>query len=487
MSHYSVSSTSRQGNNEDELNQKQTSGNDAISQELTKLLDFGVILCDALDIRIVQPVDLAESAALSDIFFDIFMYLSKISSAIENNDEEMQSSITQQYSEKSVTFGDQDVSIIDFVKNLKDEQHVPVFDYTIATPLMNTLCLFELVFKETALGYDVIVVRESSGRTIRLPIDSFSLNSFHWGSLAGLTFPPARKAGSLRTLGPLTLAISLVMEKQNQDLVREAFCDSISYLDDSKKLTNWFATATKAELGDTLSMLGKVLVLSSFVKQTHQVAAKLFTFPILAFLMAYKQDASVAKTFDFSGPGAYHLYGTIARYSYSVTTKETNQNKIKQSIFHGIFGTSLEDLGILSDITDEKFWFNRIELDDTYKNGESTVVQGLPLITKFSPLVNSLTPIRLAATSKLRSGSCEETSSTLEEIEHFLSEKCIKPMLAEFNKMVEVSTTISSGDSSFYEAIVWNKDTQQYEYDKELDFVGEETNDFFYNPRAGGS
>lgn len=262
MSQFHHPTSSKQNNVKDEFyeNMKEQ---EQISQELTKLFSFGVTLCEALGLKAAQPIDLAKSAALSDIFFHDFMYLSKISTAIANNDAAEQSSITQQYSHKSVRFNDLKISLLGFVKILVNQQHVPEFDYSIATPLMNILCLFELKFKETALGNDIIDVRRKSGVIVRWDIDLLDLTSLHWTLLVGSTFPPERRDGLLRTLGPLTLAITLIMEKENQNLVKDAFCKAINYLGDSKKLANWFAKVTDAELGNTLAMLGKIILLNS--------------------------------------------------------------------------------------------------------------------------------------------------------------------------------------------------------------------------------
>lgn len=373
--------------------------------------------------------------------------------------------------------------MIGFVKILVNQQHVPEFDYSIATPLMNILCLFELKFKETALGNDIIDVRRKSGGIVRWDIDLLDLTSLHWTLLVGSTFPPERRDGLLRTLGPLTLAITLIMEKENQNLVKDAFCEAINYLGDSKKLANWFAKVTDAELGNTLAMLGKIILLNSYVNQ-NDIKANFLTFPLLAFLVAYKQDRSVVNSFDFSGPGAHHCYATIAKYTYSMKTKETDQNKIKQSIFHGIFGSAYANLGILAEVTDNKFWFNRIELNDTYTNGELRTIQGLPLITKYSSLVHPCSQIQLTAASKLHSPrECENVSLTMHEVKHCLN-KNFETLMATMIKMMNESSTFKLCSSKSYGAIVWNDKKQKYEYSVELDSIAEGTNELFYNPRT---
>lgn len=85
MSQFHGPTTSKQNNVKEEFYEN-LKEQEQISQELTKLFSFGVTLSEALGIQVTQPIDLPKSAALSDIFFHVFMYLNKISTAIANND-----------------------------------------------------------------------------------------------------------------------------------------------------------------------------------------------------------------------------------------------------------------------------------------------------------------------------------------------------------------------------------------------------------------
>ncbi|KAK9681064.1 hypothetical protein QE152_g38595 [Popillia japonica] len=72
-----------------------------------------------------------------------------------------------------------------------------------------------------------------------------------------------------------------------------------------------------------------------------------------------KGDAFL-KRFNVSKHGGYELYKRACKRKWTMAGKIEN-TQAAQIVFHSIFGTVCEDLGVLSQITNTKKWYTREE------------------------------------------------------------------------------------------------------------------------------
>ena len=64
---------------------------------------------------------------------------------------------------------------------------------------------------------------------------------------------------------------------------------------------------------------------------------------------------------DFSGAGAFRAYKNFCDKKYTVP-KTTSTTHLQQIVFHAMFGTHVEDFGILKFMTAQGTWHKRHEI-----------------------------------------------------------------------------------------------------------------------------
>lgn len=75
-------------------------------------------------------------------------------------------------------------------------------------------------------------------------------------------------------------------------------------------------------------------------------------FPLLAYAILYGAYKNYVVSADFSGKGALALYDLMAsNYNFKINTASKNASFASQLVFHGMLGTYLENLNLLSNIT----------------------------------------------------------------------------------------------------------------------------------------
>lgn len=83
----------------------------------------------------------------------------------------------------------------------------------LATPLVDMLTSFKLMWNKTRLKNKI----RDSKINRELKIASLGLDNADVAHLTGITFKPERRSRLIRTLGPLTLMISLAAENRYTD------------------------------------------------------------------------------------------------------------------------------------------------------------------------------------------------------------------------------------------------------------------------------
>lgn len=102
--------------------------------------------------------------------------------------------------------------------------------------------------------------------------------------------------------------------------------------------------------------LADVLLVTS-----HRSARRIY-FPIFVLVNI---DAESVKDLNFTGTKGVTVYQTMA--GTEIEMRCNDQELASQAIFHAVFGTNVEDLGILSAITDKKVWRQRKDFSEFFK------------------------------------------------------------------------------------------------------------------------
>ncbi|KAL1474515.1 hypothetical protein MTO96_037916 [Rhipicephalus appendiculatus] len=89
-------------------------------------------------------------------------------------------------------------------------------------------------------------------------------------------------------------------------------------------------------------------------------------------------DETKGKALDFSGKGAFFFSRTMQDSDYQLCANINNSSITQQVIFHAMFGTYVEDLGVLSFMTQHFSWLKRsaMNLASMQRSGK-TVETGL--------------------------------------------------------------------------------------------------------------
>lgn len=212
-------------------------------------------------------------------------------------------------------------------------------------------------------------------------INSFGLTNQHISLCMGITLPPERKTGLLRSLGPMAQAILLIREKTYKDKIRVAFENSIMMLPMYKELAQCFANAeAPSTVSGVMKELGDLLLLT-----TARNTGKVY-FPIM--MIRYIVKKSLLTNFNFAGTKALITYNNVTeKMQFNVRTGGT-ASQTAQAIFHAMFGTYMGEISSLRTITTEKDWQIRKTLDNVFI-GRSTKAQRL------------INPIRFIKISKM--------------------------------------------------------------------------------------
>nr|APG77893.1 nucleocapsid protein [Hubei orthomyxo-like virus 2] len=242
----------------------------------------------------------------------------------------------------------------------KDDKDI----YMTATPIMNMITAFKLSYDEARLSLSSFITKkggEGQPDTI-VKIDQYGLNRQHYAQLRGLTFPPERRTGLLRCMGVGTLSIALKNERSYPDKLKEALGETLKTVPHSAAYIECLSRQGVNELSTLISDMCYLINLVS--DRTHHKAL----IPILLWHYGRSNDCEEIQYFDFSGKGLFRWYENICNVVlFEISSAEKNADYSAQAIFHGMFGTYLSNLNLLSNITTCKKWVKRNEMGNTYK------------------------------------------------------------------------------------------------------------------------
>lgn len=192
-----------------------------------------------------------------------------------------------------------------------------------------------------------------------------------------------------QSLGPLTVLIQMLKipdptyRKKWEDAVKSQM-GLISCIDDIISLSKEVKKVT--DLAPIISLLGDILLIST----SRQIRRMFFPLAMMVATLypAGKFDEEMIKRFNVSSHGGYHVYDEACRYKWSINGK-MNDVHASQIVFHSIFGTYSEDMGVLSEITNVGKWCTREELGKSFQSmGDSSTTRtfSLPKFSIYSKL-----------------------------------------------------------------------------------------------------
>lgn len=91
--------------------------------------------------------------------------------------------------------------------------------------------------------------------------------------------------------------------------------------------------------------------------------------PILAFMSVWNriEVTEIKHKIDFYSAGAFFVYNIMTEFNYSLNGQKDQSDKIRQALFHGMWGTHCEDFGVLGKITMMDNWFQRHNMMSAYE------------------------------------------------------------------------------------------------------------------------
>lgn len=225
---------------------------------------------------------------------------------------------------------------------------------------------------------------KKKGRENTRSLADFGFNSEHIPLLEGATYPPERRTGLLRGLGPGTLAVIALHETEYADKPLAALKESIKMLGMADSIIQVLKNKPKEGVQDMLRALMDVLLLTT-ARTTHRMYL-----PIIVFyrFVVYLDTTKQNNLFGFSdAPALGSLQKFLKGFGFQMRS-QASADHLSQVVFHAMYGTVFDCLKLLGQITTKPLWVNREAIGDKLqRKGVNTIVQ--------------FTPIRLVVVSKM--------------------------------------------------------------------------------------
>lgn len=250
--------------------------------------------------------------------------------------------------------------------------------FLVATPIVEILTVFKGMFDEVRTGVTKFKVREDVARRAGTKRDKdgrpmppsktvdkthnigmYGLNNQHIPLLQGITLPPERRTGILRR--PLTQATLLVMENKYHSKLTNALKYSTQMLPMHSEIAQCFKEATSPGMtSGVMKELGDILLLT-----TSRATQKIFM-PLIFAYHLWRIKAQ-GQQWSFSGSAMMKLYNAAVSSGVRFTMRSGADGPLTaEAVFHSMYGTYLDDLGVLASITNKARWHQRKELNGVF-------------------------------------------------------------------------------------------------------------------------
>lgn len=259
--------------------------------------------------------------------------------------------------------------------------------YGIANPIFNILSAFKMRFDEIRIGVSRIPVGKRGETTDYVDVSQYGLTPAHHVLLEGSTYKPERRSAMAQTVGPLT---SLLAAYKSRDPYRNKWVEAVKrdlvHIPNALNLCNSMQGKRAEEVAPALSAFADVVLLAG--SRNAQRAFFPLCFVMFAVstpeqlvrLKATRRVAAMGNAVvDFSGKGMWNVYKMCCGQPWKMETA-MDDVLASQVVYHSIFGTQNEDLGVLQAVTSVKSpWKLRSEIADKFRSqGKALKAINLP-------------------------------------------------------------------------------------------------------------
>ncbi|RWS00554.1 hypothetical protein B4U79_11970 [Dinothrombium tinctorium] len=212
----------------------------------------------------------------------------------------------------------------------------------------------------TATGLQIVKAVAEKGTTVtkEIGLDTFGLPPAYRQYAVGCNWQPFMRASLAQSLGPMTQAIMLSHSEARKfsENWENAVIRTFSHIPSVETMARFIRTNPASENTEIIKILAMII---SIVGAREQNRLSLPTNLLFVLLNSDatnpKFNEDIAKTFDYSGKGAWTAYKLFQEDNQiKMTLNIDNEAITQQLIFHSIFGSYVEDFGILEFITDYK-------------------------------------------------------------------------------------------------------------------------------------
>lgn len=291
----------------------------------------------------------------------------------------------------------------------------------VQTILTILVCFGERLREVRIMPVGIVTSKRTVGDTVETHVMDFKrmgIKPQHRQLCSGAGFKPFVKSGVAQSLGPLT-QVSMLSLSPDDRYARKwvaAVCRTLAFVPDIESIARLLKTHRAGENQGIVSHLANILMIVGGREQRR------VTPPLSAFMhyMTKKATAESPAEFDqqraldidFSGKGAFAFYKWLMGSGIQYTLNINNASMTRQILFHAMFGTYVEDFGVLSFMTNNTRWLKRSEMNDAFisMKASSPSLEGakkvtvLPL-TVYSKMA-SATLFKDAATTTQATNAC---------------------------------------------------------------------------------
>lgn len=260
-------------------------------------------------------------------------------------------------------------------------------------PYLNMMGCWGLRLQELRVGYIKMPVARDGEKMIVIPIEKYGLSSAHAVHLEGITYPPERRASISMSLGALTTVFCMLRTKgKYRNKWENAVKKTLSHI---PAITDFISLTTETNssadnVKPALALLGDILLVTTS-RQSQRGCTPMCMLSYLYESQTPENSAIFLDNFDLSGMGFFYVYKLIQKSSQKFNIEmDGTEEQASQIVFHTIFGTFKEDLGVLKSITSVGNWSTRQELGKSFSKSKEVVRSfSLPALKFYSKLCSA--------------------------------------------------------------------------------------------------
>lgn len=259
-------------------------------------------------------------------------------------------------------------------------------------PYLNMLGCWGLRLQELRVGHTKMPVARDGDKLNVVPIEKYGLSPAHAVHLEGITYPPERKASMSMSLGALTTVLCMLRTKgkyrKKWEMAVKKTLSHIPAISDFIALTESNSSADHVK--PALSLLGDILLITTS-RQSQRGCIPVCMLNTIYQSLSTVNKAEFLDIFDLSGKGLFYIYKLLQESNQKFNIEmDGTEEEAAQIVFHTIFGTYKEDLGVLKTITTTGSWRTRQELGKSFAKTKGTVRQfTLPTLKYYSKLCSA--------------------------------------------------------------------------------------------------